>query len=220
MTMSADDIWTGMPRHLVAILRGLQPEEAEAVTIALIESGFRAIEVPLNRPGAIQSVEIAVRAAQASGTQCLVGAGTVLSAEAVRQVQEAGGNLVVAPNHDAGVVRAARAAGMVAMPGVFTATEALAALADGASALKFFPASALGPSGVAAIATILPDGASLCAVGGVGPDDFGAWMTAGITGFGIGSSLYRPGQTAQQIGAAAQAIVAAYDAARDRAVTR
>jgi len=213
MTMSADDIWTGMPRHLVAILRGLQPEEAEAVTIALIESGFRAIEVPLNRPGAMQSVEIAARAAQAFGTQCLVGAGTVLSAEAVRQVQDAGGNLVVAPNHDAGVVRAARAAGMVAMPGVFTATEALAALRDGASALKFFPASVLGPSGVAAIATILPEDASLCAVGGVGPDDFGAWMTAGITGFGIGSSLYRPGQTAQQIGAAAQAMVAAYDAA-------
>ena len=212
--MSAGDIWNNMPRQLVAILRGLRPDEAEAVTIALLEAGFRAIEVPLNRPDAVDAVEIAVRTAEAFGESCLVGAGTVLSASAVKQVQDAGGNLVVAPNHDPAVVRAARAAGMVAIPGVFTATEALAALADGATALKFFPASALGPSGVAAVATILPEDACIYAVGGVGAADFGAWMTAGISGFGIGSSLYRPGQTAEQIGAAAEAMVAAYDAAR------
>ena len=217
MTMNPTDIWAGMPRHLVAILRGLQPGEAEAVTAALIEAGFRAIEIPLNRPNAMPAVEIAVRAAQASGEECLVGAGTVLSEEAVRRVRDAGGNLVVAPNHDPAVVRAARAAGMVAMPGVFTATEALAALRDGATALKFFPASVLGPSGVAAIATILPDDTSICAVGGVGPDDFGAWMKAGVSGFGLGSSLYRPGQTAAQIGAAAEAMAAAHDAARSEA---
>ena len=127
--MSAGDIWNNMPRQLVAILRGLQPGEAEAVTIALLEAGFRAIEVPLNRPDAVDAVEIAVRTAEAFGESCLVGAGTVLSASAVKQVQDAGGNLVVAPNHDPAVVRAARAAGMVAIPGVFTATEALAFIA-------------------------------------------------------------------------------------------
>ena len=211
---SAPEIWTEMPRHLVAILRGLQPGETEAVTAALIAAGIHAIEIPLNRPNALQAVEIAVRVAESSGQDCLVGAGTVLSAAAVRQLQDAGGNLVVAPNHDPAVIRAARAADMVVMPGVFTATEALAALADGASALKFFPASVLGPSGVAAIATILPEETSICAVGGVGADDFPAWIRAGITGFGLGSSLYRPGQTAEQTGAAAQVMVAAYDAAR------
>lgn len=214
---NATDIWKVMPRHLVAILRGLQPGETEAVTAALIGAGIRAIEIPLNRPNAMQSVEIAVRVAETFGEDYLVGAGTVLSAAAVRQVQFAGGNLVVAPNHDPAVIRAARAAEMVVMPGVFTATEALAALADGATALKFFPASVLGPSGVAAIATILPEETSICAVGGVGADDFAAWMTAGIAGFGLGSSLYRPGQTAAQIGAAAQVMVAAYDAARGAA---
>lgn len=214
---NATDIWKAMPRHLVAILRGLQPGETEAVTAALIGAGIRAIEIPLNRPNAMQSVEIAVRVAETLGEDYLVGAGTVLSAAAVRQVQDAGGNLVVAPNQDAAVIRAARAAEMVVMPGVFTATEALAALADGATALKFFPASVLGPSGVAAIATILPEETFICAVGGVGADDFAAWMTAGIAGFGLGSSLYRPGQTAAQIGAAAQVMVAAYDAARGAA---
>ena len=215
--MNAGEIWHNMPRQLVAILRGLQPGQTEAVTIALIEAGFRAIEVPLNRPDAMAAIEIAVRTAESFGESCLVGAGTVLSASAVKQVQGAGGNLVVAPNHDPAVVRAARAACLATMPGVFTATEAQAALADGATALKFFPASALGLSGVAAIATILPEDASICAVGGVGAADFGAWMTAGISGFGIGSSLYRPGWTAAEIGTAAEAMVTAYDAAREAA---
>ena len=152
--MNAADIWNSMPRRIVAILRGLQPDETEAVIIALIVAGIRAIEIPLNRPHAMQSVEIAVRSAQMAGQACLVGAGTVLSAAAVRQVHEAGGNLIVAPNHDPQVVRAARSAAMVTLPGVFTATEALAALADGATGLKFFPASVLGPSGVAAIGTM------------------------------------------------------------------
>lgn len=214
MTMNAADIWNSMPRRIVAILRGLQPDETEAVIMALIGAGIRAIEIPLNRPHAMQSVEIAVRSAQVAGQACLVGAGTVLSAAAVRQVHEAGGNLIVAPNHDPQVVRAARSAAMVTLPGVFTATEALAALADGATGLKFFPASVLGPAGVAAIGTILPEDASVCAVGGVGPDDFAAWMKAGITGFGIGSSLYQPGRTTAEIGAAAAALVTAYDAAK------
>ena len=202
---SASDTWTEMPRHLVAILRGLQPGETEAVTAALIAAGIHAIEIPLNRPNVLQAVEIAVRVAETSGEECLVGAGTVLSAAAVRQLQDIGGNLVVAPNHDPAVIRAARAADMVVMPGVFTATEALAALADGASALKFFPASVLGPLGVAAIATILPEGTSICAVGGVGADDFAAYTAAGVYGFGLGSSLFKPGDSEDKVRTAAAA---------------
>jgi len=145
-----------------------------------------------------------------------IGAGTVLKADDVDRVAEAGGRLIVSPNCDAAVIRATKAAGLDSYPGVFTATEALAALAVGADALKFFPADVLGPAGVRAIAAILPRGVPLLAVGGVDAGNIPTWLKAGIAGFGIGSSLYKPGMVAADMGVKARAMVAAYDGALAR----
>lgn len=196
-------------RPLVAILRGLRPEEADAVAAALIEAGIEALEIPLNSPDPFRSVEIAARLAPPG---ILVGAGTVLTVEDVARLDRAGGRLMVAPNVAPEVIRAATALGMVTAPGVFTATEALAAAAAGASALKIFPASALGPAGVRALRAVLPPELPVMAVGGVAEGDFAAWGRAGIRAFGLGTSLYTPGATAAETGARARAALAAWDA--------
>jgi len=201
--------WPSLKRPLVAILRGIRPEETAGIVDALVEAAFEAIEIPLNSPEPFRSIEIAAKRASA----CLIGAGTVLSVEEVGRLARAGGKLMVSPNVDAAVIRAASESGMVTMPGVFTATEALLAAAAGASALKFFPASVLGPAGITAIRAVLPKGLEVGAVGGVSERDFEVYARAGIRTFGLGSSLYKPGATAAEIAAKARAVVAAYDAA-------
>jgi 2-dehydro-3-deoxyphosphogalactonate aldolase len=208
--MTSSVKWPTFKRPLVAILRGVRPEETAGIVDALVEGGFEAIEIPLNSPEPFRSVEIAAKRAPAG---CLVGAGTVLSVEEIGKLADAGGRLMVSPNVDAGVIRAASEKGMVTMPGVFTATEALLAASAGASALKFCPAGVLGPSGINAIRAVLPKGMEVGAVGGVSERDFDAYAKAGIRIFGLGSSLYRPGATAAGIGAKARAVIAAYDAA-------
>jgi 2-dehydro-3-deoxyphosphogalactonate aldolase len=210
--MSAGAPWPVMRRDLVAILRGLRPDEAHDTVSALIDEGFEAIEIPLNSPEPFRSVEIAAKAA--AGT-CLIGAGTILTAEDAERVHDAGGRLFVSPNVDAAVISRAASLGMVVMPGVFTPTEALAALKAGASGLKFFPASVLGPTGISAIRAILPPATVIAAVGGVGEDNFAQYLKAGIRAFGLGSSLYKPGQKARETGEKARITVAAFD----RAVT-
>jgi 2-dehydro-3-deoxyphosphogalactonate aldolase len=200
--------WPTVKRPLVAILRGIQPDEAEAIVGALIESGFELIEVPLNSPEPFQSIE---RLARRFGKDGLIGAGTVLSAADCARVADAGGRLMVAPNVDAEVLTMARARRMVTMPGVFTPTEALLALRCGASALKFFPASVLGPSGIAAQLAVLPKDVVVGAVGGVSDKNLAPYVAAGIRAFGLGSSLYRPGMTAAEVRERALASVSAYD---------
>lgn len=195
---------------LIAILRGLKPEETEGVVGALIETGFRAIEIPLNSPDPFRSIEIAAKMAPAD---CLIGAGTVLTTEQVDQLDAAGGKLMVSPNADPDVIIAARVKGMVTMPGVLTPTEALVAAKAGATGLKFFPASIIGPSGINAIRTILPKDLLIAAVGGVSDKNFGEYTSAGITAFGLGTSLYKPGVTAVDVRERAVVTLAAYDAA-------
>lgn len=199
-----------MQRPLIAILRGLRPEEAADVTGALIDNGFTAIEIPLNSPDPFRSIEIAARLAPES---CLIGAGTVLTVEDVASLDAAGGKLMVSPNADAEVITAARQRSMVTMPGVFTPTEALVAAKAGATGLKFFPASVLGPAGINAIRTILPQDLVIAAVGGVSDANFSDYTSAGITAFGLGSSLYKPGMSAADVATRARATIVAYDKA-------
>jgi 2-dehydro-3-deoxyphosphogalactonate aldolase len=198
-----------MKRDLVAILRGIRPDESDAIISALIEEGFTAIEVPLNSPDPFSSIEKAV---QLAPVNCLIGAGTVLTVENVLRLADAGGNLMVSPNVVPEVIRLAGEMGMVTMPGVFTPTEALAAVSAGASGLKFFPVSVLGASGIGAIMAVMPPAITIGAVGGVSEKDFEAYANAGISAFGLGSSLYHPGATAAEVGAKAKAIIKAYDA--------
>jgi 2-dehydro-3-deoxyphosphogalactonate aldolase len=198
-----------LKRPLIAILRGIKPDEAEPIFAALLESGFEAIEVPLNSPQPFVSIEQAVRIAP-KGT--LIGAGTVLGVGDVDRLHACGGNLMVSPNVVPEVISRAASLNMVTMPGVFTATEALAAVAAGASGLKFFPASVLGPSGIKAICAVLPDDMAIGAVGGVSESDFAAYAKSGISVFGLGSSLYSPGATEADVRAKAKAVIAAYDA--------
>jgi 2-dehydro-3-deoxyphosphogalactonate aldolase len=200
--------WPHLQRSLVAILRGVRPDEVEPIVSALIEAGFEAIEIPLNSPDPFSSIEIAAKLAPPG---CLIGAGTVLKADEVDRLAEAGGRLMVSPNVAPEVIARASARGMITMPGVFTATEALLAVNAGASALKFFPASVLGAAGINAIRAVLPGGMEIGAVGGVSEADFTAYAAVGIRTFGMGSSLYRPGASAGDVGNKARAIVAAYD---------
>jgi 2-dehydro-3-deoxyphosphogalactonate aldolase len=199
-----------MAYPLVAILRGLKPAEAEAVVGKLIEAGFTAIEIPLNSPEPFRSIEIAARLAPAD---CLIGAGTVLTVEDVERLDGAGGRLMVSPNVEPDVIRAAAARGMVTLPGVFTPTEALAAARAGATGLKFFPANVLGPAGITAIRAVLPKDLLIAAVGGVSEKNFRDYIDAGITAFGLGSSLYKPSMSAAEVFERAQATIAAYDSA-------
>jgi 2-dehydro-3-deoxyphosphogalactonate aldolase len=190
---------------LVAILRGITPDEAVAVGQALVDAGFRLIEVPLNSPEPLRSIA----ALQQAFPQAVVGAGTVLRPSEVDEIADAGGRLVVAPNFSPAVVAAARARGLPCLPGVFTATEAFAALEAGATGLKLFPAELAGPAGVKALRAVLPTEALLLPVGGVTPDTLPAFRAAGSSGFGIGGALYRPGLPAADVGLRARAFVAA-----------
>lgn len=202
--------WPSLKRNLVAILRGIKPEAIEGVVEVLVEAGFEAIEVPLNSPEPFVSIEKARRLAPAA---CLIGAGTVLEVAQVDRLNGVGGNLLVTPNVEPAVIQRAVVHGMVTMPGVFTATEALLAAKSGAAALKFFPASALGPAGISAISAILPKGLPIGAVGGVSDTDFAAYLKVGVTCFGLGSSLYKPGDSASAVAEKAKRTIAAYDAA-------
>lgn len=212
MTQSAG--WTQVNRKLVAILRGIRPEETHPIVSELIAAGFEAIEIPLNSPEPFRSLEIAVRTAgETASGMCLVGSGTVLGEDDVIRVAEAGGTLVVSPNVDPAVIRKTVSLSMISMPGVFTATEALAAAAAGASALKFFPATVLGPSGINAVRAVLPTTLPLCAVGGISETDFAAYAAVDIRGFGLGSSLYSPGRAPEEIRERANRIIDLYDRA-------
>ncbi|OJF90430.1 2-dehydro-3-deoxy-6-phosphogalactonate aldolase [Pararhizobium antarcticum] len=198
-----------MKYPLIAILRGLKPSETEALVGALIEAGFTAIEIPLNSPEPFRSIEMAVKMAPAG---CLIGAGTVLTTEQVEQLDGVGGKLMVSPNVEPAVISLAAAKGMITMPGVFTPTEALAAAKAGATGLKFFPASVLGASGIAAIRTVLPPELEIAAVGGVSETNFADYAKIGIKSFGLGSSLYKAGMDASEVATRARVTLAAYDA--------
>ena len=191
---------------LVAIIRGVTPQDAEATAKALFEGGIRIIEVPLNSPQPFDSIKII---AKTLGDRALIGAGTVLNTDDVRRVQHVGGRLIVAPNMNEDVIRSAVDAGMVSSPGVFTPTEAFAAIAAGAHALKLFPAEAASPAVVKAQRAVLPKDIPLIAVGGVRVDTMREWLDAGADGFGLGSGLYKPGQDPGETLEKARAFVAA-----------
>jgi 2-dehydro-3-deoxyphosphogalactonate aldolase len=199
-----------LTRGLVAILRGLKTGEAVAIGRAIFEAGIEAIEVPLNSPDPFVSIASIVEALPATA---LVGAGTVLTSADVDGLHEAGGRLLVSPNIDAEVMGRAMTYGLVTMPGVFTPTEAFQAIRLGASALKFFPASVLGAAGIAAMRTVLPAQTLVGAVGGVSEKDFAGYKAAGVTVFGLGSSLFKPGMSVDEVAARAHAAVTAWDAA-------
>ena len=192
---------------LIAILRGLRPEEAEAIGAALVDAGFRIIEVPLNSPEPFASIR---RLVDRFAARAVVGAGTVLETGQVSRLADAGGSLVVMPHGDAAVIAAAKAAGMACLPGVATPTEAFAALRAGADGLKLFPAETLGPAAVKAWRAVLPAGTMLLPVGGITPEGMAAWRAAGAAGFGLGSALYRPGTTADEVAATARSFVTAW----------
>jgi len=191
---------------LVAILRGLTPAEAVPVGQALVSTGWTLIEIPLNSPQPLDSI-----AAMASAyPQALIGAGTVLTPEDVRNVQAAGGQLIVSPNFNPAVVREAARLGMVCLPGVITPSEAFGALEAGATGLKIFPAEMITPAVVKALRAVLPATVPVMPVGGVTPTNMGAYLAAGASGFGIGSALYKPGMTAAQVADSAKNFIAAY----------
>jgi len=194
---------------LVAILRGVRPEEADSIGGVLVEAGFRLIEVPLNSPEPFRSIE---RLARRFGAEALVGAGTVLSPEAAGRVVAAGARLIVMPHSDADVIRAAKVAGAWCLPGVATPTEAFAAIAAGADALKLFPGEALPPPVLTAWKAVLPPDVPLLPVGGIAPETMAGYVAAGAAGFGIGSALYKPGLDAAEVGRRAATFAAAWRA--------
>lgn len=204
-------------RPLVAILRGLPATDAAAIGRALFEGGWRLLEVPLNREGALTCIRTLAAMAPADA---IVGGGTVLEVADVDAVHAAGGRLVVAPNCRPAVIERAVGLGMLCAPGVGTASEAFDALRCGAQALKLFPAEVWGPRGLKALKSVLPEGTPLWPVGGVAPDDVAAWVQAGATGLGLGSQLYRPGDDAHALRVRADAFVAAWDAAQPAAAQR
>ena len=197
---------------LIAILRGLKPDEAVQIGEALVSAGFRCLEVPLNSPSPMDSI---ARLRAALGDRAIVGGGTVLTVEQVAEVADAGGQIVVSPNTDPAVIRATKAAGMISLPGFYTASEAFAALAAGADGLKLFPAEAAGPVVIKALRAVLPPGCNVFAVGGVEPATMAAYRAAGAAGFGIGSSLYAPGRMAEDVHARGRAFVGAWAALAD-----
>lgn len=202
-----------MSLPLVAILRGVTPSDIIAIADEIISAGITRIEVPLNSPEPLSSIERLAQhcAAHHDGT-ILVGAGTVLTPQQVRDVHAAGGRLIVSPNMNPDVIRESRRLDLVSMPGIVTPTEAFAAIDAGASGLKLFPATQVGIANMQAMLAVLPRGTELYAVGGIGTDNFAEWRAAGVHGAGLGSSLYTPGLTAAQVGERARALVAAWQA--------
>ena len=192
---------------LVAILRGLTPEEAPAIGDALADAGFTLIEVPLNSPQPLESIGIL---ASRLGDRALIGAGTVLTVPQVEGVAKAGGRFIVSPNTNADVIAATRAQGMDGLPGYFTASEAFAALEAGASALKLFPADAVDPAMLKAHRAVLPKNTRVLAVGGINADTMTPWLEAGADGFGLGSNLYKAGKSAGAVADDARAIISAW----------
>ena len=190
---------------LIAIIRGVTPDEAEAIGDAIFEAGIRIIEVPLNSPEPLQSI---ARLAAKFGDRALIGGGTVLRTAQVRDVREAGGRLVVSPSTDADVIMASVSGGLVSCPGYFTPSEAFSALAAGATALKLFPAEGATPAMLKAQRAVLPKDLPVFVVGGISPDNMRPWLDAGANGFGLGGGLYQPGQPAEETGAKARAYVA------------
>jgi 2-dehydro-3-deoxyphosphogalactonate aldolase len=193
------------PLPLVAVLRGITPDEVPAIGDALSAEGFRILEVPLNSPRPFESIRLL---AERFGDRCLVGAGTVIDAADVVRVRDAGGRVIVMPHADIAVVREAKRHALIALPGVATPTEAFAALAAGADGLKLFPAEAMVPAALRAWRAVLPSGTLVFAVGGIRPDNMGPWWAEGAAGFGTGSNLYKPGADPAQV----RVVAAAYAA--------
>ncbi|WP_299611535.1 2-dehydro-3-deoxy-6-phosphogalactonate aldolase [uncultured Tateyamaria sp.] len=198
-----------MSPEIIAILRGITPDEAVPVADALVDAGITRIEVPLNSPDPFDSIG---KMLEAHGDNAMIGAGTVLDVRDVERLHQMGAHMVVSPDANASVIVATKQAGMLSFPGVMTPTECFAALHAGADGLKLFPASLLGVDGLKAIGAVLPQGTKTYAVGGVGPANFAEWFAAGITGFGIGSALYKPGMSVADVASRAADMVAAYDA--------
>ena len=203
MSYSDDFIVAFAACPLVAILRGVKPDEVEAIGDALVESGFRLIEVPMNSPQPLDS--IARLAKRFAGTEVLVGAGTVLDVDQVTQVENAGGSLMISPNCDVEVIAETSRRGLVSIPGIATPSEAFAALKAGANAIKLFPAEAFEPVVIKAMRAVLPNDLRILPVGGITPDNCAPWLAAGAAGFGLGSALYKPGMTAEDVRGHAQA---------------
>ena len=209
---SPEQRWQWALSHLplVAILRGITPAECPALGPALVDAGFTLLEVPLNSPEPLDSIAGLSLLSAKAGSQVLVGAGTVLNAQQVREVHAAGGRLIVAPNFNESVVRTAVELGMVALPGVMTPTEAFAALDAGAQGLKLFPAETVPPAGLRAWRAVLPASVPIFPVGGIGVAQMATWRHAGASGFGIGSALYKPGAAVDHVQALAREFASAW----------
>ncbi|MCK0148404.1 2-dehydro-3-deoxy-6-phosphogalactonate aldolase [Marivita sp. S6314] len=198
-----------MSRKIIAILRGVTPDEVGPITQALITEGIDRIEVPLNSPDPFLSIQ---RMVDAFGQTALIGAGTVLLPDDVLRLAQIGAGMVVSPDCNPRVIVATKQAGMQSYPGVMTPTECFTALRNGADGLKLFPGSLIGPDGLKAIKAVLPAGTQTYAVGGAGPSNFADWAKAGVDGFGLGTAIYSPGLSAAEVQARAKDIVVAYDA--------
>ena len=198
-------------RHIIAILRGITPDESVDVCKALVAAGITMIEVPLNSPDALTSI---ARAAVVLGQQAAIGAGTVLSTADVKAVANAGGTFIVSPDTNRAVIEETVRLGLLSYPGVFTPSDAFSAIAAGATGLKFFPAEVLGPKGIKAMKAVLPPEMPVYAVGGANPDNFSEYFAAGCTGFGLGTYIYKPGMSVAQVAERAATAVAAYDAGK------
>jgi 2-dehydro-3-deoxyphosphogalactonate aldolase len=191
---------------LVAILRGVKPEEVVAIGAALERRGVAIVEVPLNSPRPMESIALLARE---FGERLLIGAGTVMTPAQVAEIAAAGGRLIVTPHADAAIVQTAKRHGLLPVPGFFTPSEAFAMLAAGADALKLFPSEAASPTVLRALRAVLPAGTAVLPVGGIDASNMAAWRAAGAAGFGIGSAIYRPGDSPEAVGAKAQALIAA-----------
>ena len=198
-------------RELIAILRGIRPDEACSIAEVLIESGITIIEVPLNSPSALKSIELMVRS---FGSDIIFGAGTVVNSSQVQEVYNCGGKIIVSPNCNIDVIKETKSKGLLSFPGVFSPSECFSALDNGADGLKFFPAFLIQPAGYRSIRAVLPERIQSYAVGGVDENNFLDWFRVGITGFGIGSSLYKVGDTARKVSEKAKRLVISFDKAR------